>query len=224
MAGAFPAHRPAATLRATVALTPFDIAPATGPLPAAVVAFLAAAQAQIDSYFAEAGHRSGHGFIPSDHELVYRTLRTLLQQHRGVRRFCEWGSGFGVVTGLAALLGCEVHGIELDPQLVAASRVLLADHGLDAEIVQGSLIPEDYARSEQLSDLETRTVLSAADAYGSMELAIDDFELIFAYPWPTEEEQYCDLFDRYADYDAVLLTFSRTEGMRAYRKVGKTQR
>ena len=95
----------------------------------------------------------------------------------------------------------------------------MAAHGLGATIAHGSFLPENDEASEQLADLETRTVLGAADGYDELGCDLDDFEVVFAYPWPTEEELYCELFRRRADYGAVLLTYSRTEGMRAYRKV-----
>jgi hypothetical protein len=203
-----------------VPLFPFELAPSPEPLPADVVAFLAGARRRIDAFFQAPGHLSGIGFIPSDYELVWRALRSFVEESP-VRTFCEWGSGFGVVTGLAAMLGCDAHGIEVDGQLVAAARELLAAHRLQASFAHGSLVPDDYEPGTELADLETRTVLTAAAAYGDMALDLDDFELIFAYPGPTEEQLYCDLFLRFADYGAVLLTYSRTEGMRGYRKVGR---
>jgi len=202
-----------------VPLAPFDITPSPAPLPAAVVTFLAAGKVRLDAFFAAPQHQTGIGFIPSDHEAVYRTLAAFRQTEPAARRFCEWGSGFGVIAGLAAWLGFDVHGIEIDPALVTASRQLLAEHELHAVIAPGSFIPEDDAASEAHADLETRTVLGAADGYAELGRDLDDFEVVFAYPWPTEEELYCELFRRRADYGAVLLTYSRTEGMRAYRKV-----
>jgi len=201
-------------------LQPTEIEPASGPLPDRVVAFLADAEARIDRYYERPGHVPGRGFIPSDYQLGYRSLVAVQRAHPDARRFCEWGSGFGVVTGLAAMLEFESHGIEVDAELISAARSLLADHGLDADIVHGSFIPEQYANTERLSDHETRTVLHHEEAYHHMDLAIDDFEVVFAYPWPGEEVQYCELFDRFADYNALLLTYSRSEAMRAYRKVG----
>lgn len=202
-------------------LRSFLIAPDPLPLPRDVSSLLADAKARIDAYFARPGTVPGTKSIPSDHELVYRTLRTLRTTEPDARTFCEWGSGFGVVAGLAVLLGYEAHGIELDAELVTASRALLVDHRLRATIVRGSFIPDDYAEREHLSDLDTRTVLSAPCAFDDMDLGIDDFDVTFAYPWPTEEDLYKDVFARYADYGAVLLTWSQSEGMRAYRKVGK---
>ncbi len=67
------------------------------------------------------------GFHASDYVLAYNTLRALLDEPtlRG-RTFCEWGSGSGVVTLLAASLGFRAFGIEIQEALVEASRELRA--------------------------------------------------------------------------------------------------
>ena len=59
----------------------------------------------------------------------------------GGRWFCEWGSGFGVNTCLAAMLEFDAWGIEVEGELVAAARRLAADFDLPAEFVRGSFIP-----------------------------------------------------------------------------------
>ena len=202
-------------------LLSFEVEPSREPLPQAVAAFLAATQERIDRWFAAPEHRAGIGFVPSDCEAVFRTLSALVCEQPDLRRFLEWGSGFGAVTGLAALLRLEACGIEIDGRLVAESRALLAAHGLRATIAHGSFVPADFAVRDRLVDDETRTVLDAADGYGELERDLDDFDLVFAYPWPTEEELYCDLFLRRADHGAVLLTWSRTEGARCYRKLAR---
>ncbi len=51
---------------------------------------------------------------------------------------CEWGSGMGIGVGLAEMLGFKSYGIEIDPALAAASRVLLAEFGLSAKVATGS--------------------------------------------------------------------------------------
>ena len=90
----------------------------------------------VDELAAEAERRSESikcfGFVTSSHSVVYRVLDAL---PRGT--FCEWGSGMGINTGIAAMLGFEASGIELNPNLAAASRELLAEYGLDAAIVTG---------------------------------------------------------------------------------------
>lgn len=77
-------------------------------------------------------------FVPSNPCVVYAVLSAL---PRG--RFCEWGSGVGVVTGLAQTLGFDARGIEIDPQLAAASRKLLADFGLTPAITTGDYFQLD---------------------------------------------------------------------------------
>ncbi len=71
-------------------------------------------------------------FVPSDYQVVYSVLDAM---PRG--RFCEWGSGIGIVTGLADILGFGAYGIEINEQMATASRKLLADFGLSAVIETG---------------------------------------------------------------------------------------
>jgi len=214
------AERRRRSYAASVPLVPVAIEPVRTPLPAATSTFLASAQARLDAWFARPEHKSGIGFIPSDHELVWRTLAAVRRDHPDARHLLEWGSGFGVIVGLGALLGFDAAGIEVDGRLAAASRELLAEHRLRATIAAGSFVPDGLPVRDRFCDAETRTVLDAPAAYDELRADLDDFDVVFAYPWPTEEELYCDLFARGANHGALLLTFSRAEGMRAYRKVG----
>ena len=75
------------------------------------------------------------GFVPSNYEYAWAVLNGL---PRG--SFCEWGSGFGIVVGLAEMLGFQASGIELEEELAEASRALLRDHGLQAAITTGSYL------------------------------------------------------------------------------------
>src|SRR5438105_3030792 len=101
----------------------------------------------VEELAAEAVRRSESiecfGFVTSSHAMVYRVLDAL---PRGT--FCEWGSGMGINTGIAALLGFEASGIEFNPNLAAASRALLAEYGLDATILTG-----DYLEIERDADV-----------------------------------------------------------------------
>jgi hypothetical protein len=82
-------------------------------------------------------------FVPSDYELLWRVFDA---QERG--RFCEWGSGFGLATGVAELLGFDAFGIEIDTKLADASRRLLADFQLKSPIET-----LDYLDSPRSADL-----------------------------------------------------------------------
>ena len=200
------------------ALTELDIPSGSEPLPPEVDAFLTDAENRIELYFEHRAKRIG--FFPSDYSGAYRLLRALHQQDDQARTLCEWGSGFGVVCGLAALAGFKAWGIEIDPLLVSASRILLRAYDLDVEILEGSFIPRAYAETEQFSDSDTLTILSSAGADIERELAIDDFDIIFAFPWPTEHEMFHDLFARFAADGALLITYDFTEGFHLFRKTG----
>ncbi|MFT4841831.1 MAG: hypothetical protein ACI8UD_001507 [Planctomycetota bacterium] len=203
-------------------LEQLQIAIEPAPLPPRVATYLASAKARIDRWFAQPEHQTGIGFIPSDYEQVWQALAAIKREHPDARRLLEWGSGYGVIVGFGALLGLEAHGIEIEGDLVTSANELLAEHDLSATTVQGSFVPTDFI-DEGLDDLETRTVLGQPDAYDNLGRDLDDFDLVFAYPWPTEEELYREIFRRGADYGAILLTWSRQEGIRAYRKVARAK-
>ena len=199
-------------------LVPLQLAIDHAPLPPRVAACLASAQARIDRWFARPEHQTGIGFIPSDYEQVWQALAAIVREHPDTRRLLEWGSGFGVIAGLGALLGLDAYGIEIEADLITSADELLAELDLRATIVQGSFVPMEFV-ADELDDLETRTVLGQPDAYEELGRDLDDFDLVFAYPWPTEEELYREIFRRGADYGAILVTSSRQEGIRAHRKV-----
>lgn len=110
-------------------------------------------------------------FVPSDYAFVWRMLAALPPA-----RFCEWGSGFGIVTGLAEMLGWNACGLEIDARLADASRCLLAEFGLTAPILTA-----DYLSSAR-----------PADVY-------------FVYCWPGKIAETEDHFERIAPRGAKLL-------------------
>jgi hypothetical protein len=110
-------------------------------------------------------------FVPSSYELAWATLDAL---PRG--RFCEWGSGMGVVTGLAEMLGFAALGIEIDAGLADLSRRLLADWSLSSHIETG-----DYL-----------TIDTQADVY-------------FVYCWPSRIKATEARFEQIAPAAARLL-------------------
>lgn len=198
-------------------LTPVAIEPWAEPLPPRVATFLEDAEARISTFLDEHEHAQKVGFFPSDYELAYRILRALRGVDRQARTFCEWGSGFGVVAGLAASLGYEACGIEIDRRLIRASRKLLADYQLPVEILEGSFVPDEYSEDEDESDCDTRTVMSGARGNDEVDVEIRDFDVVFAFPWPTEEELFCDMFARFAAVGSLLITFQFSEGAKVRR-------
>ena len=96
-------------------------------------------------------------FVPSDYAVLWNMLNALPRT-----RFCEWGSGIGIATGLAAMLGYSATGVEINPEMALASRRLLASHGIDASIENRSYLIEDTVGAE----------------------------LYFVYCWPGAAERY----------------------------------
>jgi hypothetical protein len=158
------------------------------------------------------------GFVPSDFESCYATLRAL--SAAGVAKgnlFCEWGSGFGVVACLAAMLDFDAYGIEIEAALVDAARQLADDFDLPVEFGHGSFIPpggESYTDTDSFAWLTT----DAGRVYDELGIAPDDFDIIFAYPWPDEEALTQVLFERYARAGAVLVSYHGDEALRVRRK------
>jgi protein-L-isoaspartate O-methyltransferase len=145
-------------------LVDFSLHPSDVALSAAAAAFLQAGRLRFPSV-------PCFDFVPSDYELVWRTLAALPRT-----RFCEWGSGWGIVTGLAELLGFRACGIEIDERLVRESRRLLADFGLSSPITCSDYLSQTYA----------------ADTY-------------FVYCWPGRIQATEEHFERIAPAGARLV-------------------
>lgn len=200
-------------------LRALSLPPESAPLPARVAAVLADGRQRLAAHFAHPDLPPGHGAIPSDHELVVRCLGTLRRQEPGLVRFLEWGSGLGIVAVAAALLGFDAHGIEWDEAMVQEAERLAARHGVRVPFVAGSFVPPGSDRLLDRAELGTRTVLQSDDAYDRLERDLDEFDVVFAYPWPEEEALYRGLFARHAADGAVLVLYGQLDGVRAFRKV-----
>lgn len=193
-------------------------------LPTDVEAFLSEADSRI-ARFSEISPARTRGFVASDFATVYRALRPIAEGQLGpCHSFCEWGSGFGAVASLAAMLEFDACGIEIDRPLFELSIALAQDYGLPTEFVHGSFVPqggESIAEEVYTSNggdffwLET----NADNAYDELGLDPDDFDLIFAYPWPGEEDVIDCLFEHFAADGALLLTYGEIDSVRVRRKV-----
>ena len=201
---------------------PIPLNPST--LPEAVVRFLREADRRV-SRFANDSSASICGFVPSDFATVYRALHAIAEtQLAAGNSFCEWGSGFGVVASMAAMLEFDACGIEIESRLVDASRWLADDFHLPVEFVHGSFIPPggeacaEEALAAAGSDMSWLST-DADTAYDDLGLEPDDFDLIFAYPWPGEARSIELLFERYGADGALLLTYGDFGSMRLLRNV-----
>lgn len=155
-----------------------------------------------------------HPFVAADYEAVRAALLPL----RGPgRRFLEWGSATGVITIMADLLGFDAAGIELDASLVATARALAARHGSRARFVTGSFLPAGYVWRTRDGDARTGTIGAGPSGYLQLGRALEDFDVVFGYPWGGETALMQDLMQRYGRHDALLLLHDASDGIRAYR-------
>src|SRR6516225_2515786 len=105
-------------------------------VPRDVRAFLREAERRIERF--QATGRSP-GFVPSDYAGAYGVLTAVAAANLAPgSRFCEWGSGFGVVACLAAMAGFDACGIEIEAELVDAARRLADDFDLPVQFARDS--------------------------------------------------------------------------------------
>jgi hypothetical protein len=185
------------------------------PLPREARAFIREAARRIERF-----QRSSPvpGFVASDFAGAYRALRTVAATAATPGRlFCEWGSGFGVVAGLAALLEFDAFGIEAEGVLVDAARDLVGDFGLEAEFAHGSFVPGPADASRRPGDFAWLDT-GWDGAYEELGLGPGDFGVVYAYPWPDEEDLTAALFRDHGGPGAVLVTHHGGGDFRLRRK------
>ena len=197
------------------------------PLPTDVAEFLEEADDRLNDLVTETSNRPS-GFVSSNAITVYQALRSIDQQNLSTgTTVCEWGSGLGIAAALATMLGFESYGIEIEEGLVEAAQKLAGDFGLPVQFVQGSFIPagaETYAEQSYADNSsEFLWVVTDADAaYEELGLELDDFDLVFAYPWPGDDSLLAELFNRYAAQEALLLTYDQFNSIQLRRKVASS--
>jgi hypothetical protein len=165
----------------------------TPPEPAASV--IAAARRAIDAFAADPAQQRIGALVHSHFELAWHALQHLVERRLAPgRRFCEWGSGFGVVSCLAAQLGFDACGIEIEDRLVAAAQRLAGEVALPV-------------RFECVDYRTPGYVPPAAD-------------VVYAYPWPAEERHIFALFERCAAPGALLLSYHGGKQLSLHRQGG----
>jgi len=197
-------------------------------LPPQVQALVDAAEIRFGQFYADKLNQRYPRYIASEPAQVYAALLWVTDRELAPGlRFIEWGSGFGVATGMAALLGYTATGIELRAGLVAIARELLASQSIDAEFLCTSYIPDGFIEY----DIAGGSDLVADDSFGyqhaggpvyqdeEQKTDIAEIDLFYAYPWPGEQEMMLKLFDAIAEPDAILFDDSGDHEICIYRKL-----
>ena len=159
-------------------------------------------------------NRGFHPFVAADYEGV---LTALLRHRAPGRKFLEWGSASGVITIMADLLGFEAYGIELDADLVKTARSLATKFASAARFAAGSFLPAGYFWRPVGGDGRIATIGDGASGYRELGHPLDEFDIVFGYPWGGEEPLMRDLMTTYGGSHALLLLNTVNGGVEEYR-------
>lgn len=180
-------------------------------------------------FFAENEDDEAPGFVPSIPEIVFDVLTEVTKQNLPRNRiFCEWGSGFGVVTCMAALLGYKAYGIEIEEELVRQSRAIARRLKIPVEIICTNLFPDGYGSHSGVDGIKLLTPESLSDGaganrcllrYDGMDIDVAEVGLFFVYSWPSERELMLNLFDSIAAEGTILVAYYTDRKVSVFRKV-----
>ena len=115
-------------------------------------------------------------------------------------------------TCMAALLGFEAYGIEIETEIADFAVQLAKDQNIPVEILCTSYLPEGYEECEGIGGKDL--LPPEATTSGGVPIDItpiydgldpDEVDLFFVYPWPGQEGLMMDLFKAVASEDAILL-------------------
>ena len=158
--------------------------------------------------------RDFHPFIAADYDVVRAAL--LAYRQPGLR-FLEWGSASGVITILADIMGFDAYGIELDGRLVTMARELARTLESGATFTAGSFLPSGYRWRARNGAEDMGKTGTGPSGYLQLGRALDDFDVVFGYPWSGEAPMMLDLMRQYGRRGALLLLNDTNDGVRAYR-------
>ena len=163
-------------------------------------------------------------YVASEPAQVYAALKHVRDEGLALcKRFIEWGSGFGIATSLASLLGFQATGIELEDGLVAIAESLAEKHQTGAEFITTTYIPEGYISYDHVggSDIvpdENFGYQVESPSYDGMDVGLDEIDVFFVYPWPGEQEMMLKLFESVASEGAILIAYYGDQEICIYRK------
>lgn len=201
-----------------------DYTPESPEVPEPFASLISDADARWDTFWAQKLNKRYPRYVASEPAQVYAALRYVREEGIALGdHFIEWGSGFGVASSLAALLGYEATGIELEEGLVEIAESLAQAHCTGAEFIHASYIPEGFLSYEHVggSDLVPDDSFghhAGTPCYEGMDIGLDEIDVFFVYPWPGEQEMMLKLFQAVASEDAILIAYYGDEEICLYRR------
>ncbi|TWU41853.1 class I SAM-dependent methyltransferase [Novipirellula artificiosorum] len=159
-------------------------------------------------------------FVISDFALVGSAIHWIVKERLMCGdAFCEWGSGFGVVAMISSIEGCDACGIEIEPDLIDQARRMADDFKIQVEFAEGSFLPDDRSQLHEILREVDNVDLDSASGYEALGKSIDQFDLVFAFPWPGEQAFFAKVFDEFASNGALLLTYNGINQLQLQRHI-----
>lgn len=167
--------------------------------------------ADADAIWDQRGTESSFsGYVSADYPAIYRTLKSL---RPNTHTFLEWGSGLGVVTIMASLLGYDAYGIEVEADLVDVAMDLAQHNAVSPKFAVGSFIPDEFCGNTIEGDVFQNTQEDAAAGYEQLDMELRDFDLVYAYPWPEEHQIFRKIIRNFASPNTYFLQYDAREGL-----------
>ena len=154
-----------------------------------------------------------HPFVAADYDAV---LAALMPLRKPGQRFLEWGSAAGIITIMADLLGFDACGIELDPTLADVGRELAERFGSHARFATGSFIPMGWKWEGSDGDGRHGTIGGGPSGYLDLRRSLDEFDVVYGFPWMGEEQMLLDLMNSHGRRDAHLVLHTAQDGTKTY--------
>ncbi len=165
------------------------------------------------------------GCIQFNPEEMLIVLRSLIQQGaKPGANFLDLGAGLGLQVAIAAYLGLNARGIELNPVLAAeAARRInhlretgFISQGVTCEVVEGSYYPRDYIHLrasqrtlatmyEPLSHRKVFFPVAYRGEDSNLTSMLASADLVFFFSWPEQAPSVFEVFSRYAKNSATLI-------------------
>ena len=213
-----------------MALEELDLDGMETELPAEAAAVIDEANRRIDELFESEQNRKYPRYLPSDPAPFYSALAHLTAKDIPLGKvFCEWGSGFGVHSCLAALLGYEAYAIEIEPDLADLADKLAESLKLNVETLCTSYVPEGFEsyagvdgdvliRPEEMTYNDRDSSVEFEPSYEGMPHTAAEVDVYFMYPHPSDQDFMISLFEAIAVEGAILVAYYAQGDIHAYRK------
>lgn len=176
-------------------LIPVPVIACWHPVPAAVTDLIDQAQRIWDQRSADESRLVS--LVNSNYYIAFHAIKQQIQElNRPGLRLVELGSGCGVVANIAALLGVESSGIEIEPGLCELSNQLATACKLSTKFIPCSYRDWEGGQTSEMS-AAARKGLSA----------LREADLIYGYPWPSEQTYLASVVKQHCKHGARYLTY-----------------